>query len=245
MSAFFVSAISVVQASDSCMSSIKKVKVSVRYVYDGDTLQLSDRRRVRLVGINTPELKSGPSWSRVIAQQAAAVLKHWVSLHKEEIYLQVEREAHDSYGRVLGYIVGSNGAGPDIELLEKGLAYSVAVAPNVQKQKCHWLIEKKARSAGVGVWAHEPVRASKFGKKHLGFAVLQGKVTRQFRFKTAVALVLDDKVVVMLRNTSRLVSLSGRNVQVRGWAQAKAFKRDGFNAAFTVYLNHASNIEVL
>ncbi|WP_028467890.1 thermonuclease family protein [Neptunomonas japonica] len=244
MSAFFVSAISVVQASDSCVLSIKKVKVSVRYVYDGDTLELSDRRRVRLVGINTPELKSGSSWSRVVAQQATSVLKYWVSLHKEDVYLQIEKEAHDSYGRVLGYIVDSKGVGPDIELLEKGLAYAISVAPNVQKKKCHRLAEKKARSAELGVWAHELMHASNFSRKHLGFSVLQGKVTRQFRFKTADALVLDEKVVVMLRGTSRLPSLSGRNVQVRGWVQAKTFKRDGFDAAFTVYLNHVSNIEV-
>lgn len=245
MSAFFVSAISIAHASDNCVSTLKKVKVSVRYVYDGDTVQLSDRRRVRLVGINTPELKSGPEWSRDIARQATSVLQHWVSLNKEGIYLQVEKEAHDSYGRVLGYIVDSQGVGPDVALLEKGLAYGVAIAPNLQKQKCHWAAEKRARSAAVGVWAHESLRASEFSKKWLGFSVLQGQVTRQFRFKTAGALVLDEKVVVMLRRSPRLPSLSGRRVQVRGWVQSKPFKRDGFDAAFTLYLNHISNVEVL
>ncbi|MGY8870190.1 MAG: thermonuclease family protein [Pseudomonadales bacterium] len=245
MSAFFVSAISVVQASDDCVSSLKKEKVSVRYVYDGDTVQLSDRRRVRLVGINTPELKSGPAWSRAIARQATSVLQYWVSLHKEGTYLQIEKEAHDSYGRVLGYLVDSQGVGPDVALLEQGLAYGVSIAPNLQKQKCHWVAEKIARSVPVGVWVHEPLRASKLSKKQLGFSMLQGLVTRQYRFKTADALVLDEKVVVMLRSASRLPSLFGRNIQVRGWVQAKAFRYDGFSAAFTLYLNQASNIEVL
>ena len=240
-----MSVVSVAQASNSCISTLKKEKVSVRYVYDGDTVQLSDRRRVRLVGINTPELKSGPGWSKAIARQAASVLKRWVFLHKEDTYLQIEKEAHDNYGRVLGYVVDSNGVGPDVTLLEKGLAYGVAIAPNLQKQKCHRRAEKRARLAAVGVWAHKPLRAREFNKEHLGFSVLQGKVTRQFHFKTADALVLDEKVVVMQRRSLRLPSLSGRIVQVRGWVQAKTFKRDGFEAAFTLYLNHPSNVEIL
>jgi endonuclease YncB( thermonuclease family) len=245
MSAFFVSAISVAQASTDCISHLKKEKVSVGYVYDGDTVQLSDSRRVRLVGINTPELKSGPEWSKVIARQATSLLKRWVFTHKKNTYLQVEKEGHDSYGRILGYIVDSNGVGPDAALLEKGLAYGVAVAPNLQKQECHRRAEKRARLASVGVWAYKPLHAHEFTKKKLGFSVLQGKVTRQFHFKTADALVLDEKVVVMLRRSPRLPPLFGRKVQVRGWVQAKVFKRDEFKAAFTLYLSHVSNIEVL
>lgn len=245
LSAFFLSAVSVSQASDSCTSGLKKQRVEVRYVYDGDTLQLSDNRRVRLVGINTPELGKGPAWSRSIAKQAASTLKQWVSLHKQDVYLQIEKESHDSYGRTLGYIVDSTGLGPDVALLEKGLAYSVAVAPNLQKLRCHKAAEKRARLAGLGVWLHGPFSASSFDKKQLGFALVQGTVTRQYRFKTAEALVLDENVVVMLRRALPLSPISGRKVQVRGWVQAKKFKRGRFEASFVMYLSHTSNVEEL
>ena len=253
MSAFFVSAtslltappISPLQASESCQSALKKEKVSVRYVYDGDTLQLSDRRRVRLVGLNTPELKEGAGWSRSVAVDAKSMLEQWLSL-QSNVYLQVEQDAYDDYGRVLGYIVDAKGDDPAVTLLERGLAYAVVIAPNIEKQRCYFAAEKKARQAGVGVWAHAAVTQAKhLSKKNTGFTLVQGRVTRQFHFKTSEALVLDENLVVMLRGVTRLPSLSGKEVRVRGWIQAKSFKRDAFSARFTVYLNHFANVEVL
>lgn len=247
MSAFFVSVISPfispLQASESCQSALKKEKVSVRYVYDGDTLQLSDRRRVRLVGLNTPELKEGSSWSRSVAVDAKSTLEQWLSL-RPNVYLQIEQDARDDYGRVLGYMVDDKGEDPAVTLLERGLAYAVVIAPNTEKQRCYFAIERKARQAGVGVWAHVVTRAKNL-TKNTGFALVQGKVTRQFHFKTSEAIVLDDNLVVMLRGVSRLPSLSGKEVRIRGWVQDRAFTRKDFSARFTVYLNHKANVEVL
>ncbi len=252
MSAFFVSVLLLLasplqasQASANCRSTLKQEKVSVRYVYDGDTLQLSDRRRVRLAGLNTPELKEGPAWSRSVAQDAKSRLQQWLSL-QQHVYLQVEQDPHDDYGRVLGYIVDAKGNDPAVTLLEKGLAHAVAIAPNIEKQRCYFAAERKARLAGVGVWAYpSALRAKDFRKDQAGFALVQGRVTRQFHFKTSQAIVLDDAIVVMLRGVSRLPSLSGKDVRIRGWVQAKKFKRKDFSAHFTVYLNHFANVEVL
>ncbi len=253
MSAFFVSVVSSfvspfvspLQASERCESTLKKEKVSVRYVYDGDTLQLSDRRRVRLVGLNTPELKEGPAWSRSVAKQAKSALQQWVSL-QQNVYLQIEQDARDDYGRMLGYLVNAKGEDPAIALLEKGLAYAVVIAPNIQKQGCYFAAEEKARLADVGVWAHAAViRAKNLNKTLTGFSLVQGKVTRQYHFKTSEAVVLDDNLVVMLKGVSRLPSLAGKEVRVRGWIQARKFTRDAFSTRFTVYLNHMANVEIL
>lgn len=249
MGAFFVPALlffaSPLQASENCRSTLKREKVSVGYVYDGDTLKLSDRRRVRLAGLNTPELKEGPAWSRSVAQDAKSKLQQWLSL-QQHVYLQVERDPRDDYGRVLGYIDNAKGEDPAVALLEKGLAYAVVVAPNTQKQRCYFAAEKTARLAGVGVWAHAPVVLAKdFRKAQTGFALVRGRVTRQFHFKTSEAIVLDDNLVVILRGVSRLPSLSGKEVRIRGWVQDRVFTRNAFSARFTVYLNHKANVEVL
>ncbi|SFF86451.1 thermonuclease family protein [Neptunomonas qingdaonensis] len=249
MSAFFVSVISSLisplQASERCESTLTKEKVSVRYVYDGDTLQLSDRRKVRLVGLNTPELKEGPAWSRFVAKQAKSTLQQWLSL-QQNVYLQVEQDARDDYGRILGYLVNAKGEDPAVALLEKGLAYAVVIAPNIEKQRCYFAAEKRARLADVGVWAQAAViRAKNLNKKLTGFSLVQGKVTRQFHFKTSEAVVLDDNLVVMLKGVSRLPSLAGKEVRVRGWVQARKFTRDAFSTRFTVYLNHMANVEIL
>jgi micrococcal nuclease len=250
MSAFFVSVISPVIlpvfAFDSCVSGLKKEKVSIRYVYDGDTVQLSDRRRVRLVGLNTPELKEGVGWSRAIAKDAKSFLEDWLNIQQGDVFLQVEQETHDSYGRVLGYLVDAKGMGPGVDLLEKGLGYAIAIAPNIEKQKCYFAAEKKARLAGVGVWSFDAiVRAKNITKKRSGFLVVEGRVTRQYHFKTSDAFVLDNHLVVMLRHAPRMPALMGKKVRVRGWVHAKKFTRDGFSAGFSLYLNHAANVDAL
>lgn len=245
MSAFFVSVVLPLQAADACVSSLKKEEVSVRYVYDGDTLQLSDRRRVRLVGFNAPELKEGPDWSRSVAKKGKFFLQKWLS-SKQNLYLQIERDPRDNYGRVLGYIVDENGMDPGVLLLEKGLGYAVVIAPNLEKQRCYFDAEKRAQLAGVGIWANAAViQAKNVNKKQTGFMLVQGRVTRHFRFKTSEAIVLDDNLVVMIKGVLPLPLLSGDMVRVRGWVQSKQFTRDDFSAFFMVHLNHVANIEML
>ena len=40
----------------SCVSTHFDEKVAIDYVIDGDTVVLNDKRHIRLIGINTPEL---------------------------------------------------------------------------------------------------------------------------------------------------------------------------------------------
>jgi hypothetical protein len=56
-------------------------KYMIRNVYDGDTLTLVDERRVRLLGIDTPELKE----KQPCAEEAEECTKKLC--HKKEIYL--------------------------------------------------------------------------------------------------------------------------------------------------------------
>ena len=56
----------------------------VRNVYDGDTLTLIDERRVRLLGIDTPEIKE----QQPFAQEAKAYTKD--RCDKREIWLSYE-----------------------------------------------------------------------------------------------------------------------------------------------------------
>ncbi|WP_162224952.1 thermonuclease family protein [Neptunomonas antarctica] len=250
MSAFFVSVISPVMlpvlASDNCVSGLKKEKIAIRYVYDGDTVQLSDRRKVRLAGLNTPELKAGVGWSRAIAKDAKSFLEHWLNVRQGGVFLQIEQETHDSYGRVLGYLVDAKGKGPGVDLLKKGLGYAIAIAPNLEKQKCYFAAEQKARLAGVGVWSFDSiVLAKNITRKHSGFLVVEGEITHQYHFKTSDALVLNNHLVVMLRKAPRMSELMGKKIRVRGWVHAKKFTRDGFSADFSLYLNHSANIDVL
>lgn len=85
----------------------------VTRVIDGDTIELGDGERVRLVGIDTPE--TGECGYLKARDRLAALVEG------RTVTLGMSDEDRDSYGRLLRYVdVGSTDAG--LRLLEAGLA---------------------------------------------------------------------------------------------------------------------------
>ena len=126
---------------------------SVHHVYDGDTLTLVDHRRVRFLGIDTPELKEKEPY----AQEA----KDHTNLHcfKRSVWLVIDGEDH--YGRILAHVfVPADEPGFYLclneRLVEKGFAY--AYIPSKDKETFNWhkllSLQKRARKAKRGVWTH-------------------------------------------------------------------------------------------
>ena len=94
-------------------------KFQVRNVYDGDTLTLVDERRVRFLGIDTPELKE----KQPFAEEAKEYTK--ARCHKKEIYLVIDGEDH--YGRLLCHVFVQEGNGylcVNEGLVAQGYAYA-------------------------------------------------------------------------------------------------------------------------
>ncbi|KAL3893685.1 MAG: hypothetical protein SGARI_008003, partial [Bacillariaceae sp.] len=74
----------------------------VRNVYDGDTLTLKDERRVRFLGVDTPELKE----KQPFAQEAKDYTKSRCS---DSVYLKIEGKDH--YDRLLAWVFVKSGGG--------------------------------------------------------------------------------------------------------------------------------------
>ena len=91
---------------------------TVASVYDGDTLTLSNRKKVRLVQIDTPELGSGECYSRAArtALLSLAPVGSHVVLEQDPALDEVDR-----YGRLLRYIRRS-GVNINLELIRRGAA---------------------------------------------------------------------------------------------------------------------------
>jgi len=90
----------------------------VASVYDGDTLTLTDGRRVRLLQIDTPELGSGECYSRAArtALVGMAPVGTRVVLETDATLDKVDR-----YGRLLRYI-RRGGVNVNLELVHRGAA---------------------------------------------------------------------------------------------------------------------------
>jgi endonuclease YncB( thermonuclease family) len=110
-------AVAAAAVSAGAAASATQVAV-VASVYDGDTLSLRDGRRVRLLQIDTPELRFGECYSR-----AARTALFGLAPPGKRIVLETDPalDRVDRYGRLLRY-VRRNGVNVNLELVRRGAA---------------------------------------------------------------------------------------------------------------------------
>lgn len=125
--------------------------VSVTQVFDGDTLQLKDGRKVRLIGVNTPELAHHDRPEEPLGKAAAEMLQRWQG---KSLKLQVGQESRDRYGRVLGHVFSLQGENITARLLAEGLGFPVTIPPNTAFADCYRNAARHAEQQGKGVWHH-------------------------------------------------------------------------------------------
>mmetsp|Transcript_33416 Transcript_33416/g.54566 ORF Transcript_33416/g.54566 Transcript_33416/m.54566 type:complete len:244 (-) Transcript_33416:276-1007(-) len=131
-------------------------KHMVRNVYDGDTLTLIDERRVRLLGIDTPEIKE----QQPFAQEAKAYTKE--RCHKRDIWISYEPdgEKEDHYGRLLCFVWVPADDGDGYLCINEGIVeagFARAYHPGRGKQLHNWdkfiELQSLARKENRGVWS--------------------------------------------------------------------------------------------
>ncbi|GGG13081.1 thermonuclease family protein [Paenibacillus abyssi] len=117
-------------------------------VIDGDTFVLQGGDRVRLVGVNAPEI-SGQG--EAYGQDAKAFAAE--RLMNKKLYLFSDVGSTDRYGRLLRYVFIEGE--PEMfndQLLGGGYASIMTVPPNVMYAEHFLKLERQAREAGKGLW---------------------------------------------------------------------------------------------
>ncbi len=273
--AFFVALLALqvvgVQAKCGADGNLGKLQaVQVASVLDGDTVELKDGRRVRLVGINTPEIAHPPKPEEPLGQWATDQLKETIG--DRPLWLQPGQQPKDHYGRTLGYLFTADGHNVIEELLYSGAGFQVAIPPNLGYSECYAAAVAQARSQGRGVWSHpyfQPIDADSpklkggyarvVGRvekvsltKNVIWVDLQGQVSLKLDRKHAKFLAGDtlDQVVAASRKRSGVTDLV---LEARGWVvdrntwgermvqQIKAGKRKPFQ----MNVQHASSWEII
>lgn len=127
--------------------------VLVRAVIDGDTIDVSTYGRVRLLGIDAPEIGRGfdtaaPFGAEARAALASLVLHRWVRLGEEGPRL-------DAYSRHLAYVMREDGLFVNAELLRQGLA---RVSARIAFSRLTDLkqAEAEAQTFRRGMWGEMP-----------------------------------------------------------------------------------------
>lgn len=176
---------------------------TVNYVVDGDTAQITlaggEEEQVRFIGVDTPEStrsKNNPS-----GKEAAAFTKK--KLEGQQVWLELDAEERDRYGRILAYIwleQPANFSEEEIRaklfnavLLLEGYAQVMTVPPNVNYVDFFTAFQREARDADKGLWglAREPqgpfAASARSNKYHLPTCESGQKIAPRnlIEFKTA------------------------------------------------------------
>lgn len=129
--------------------------VRVRRAIDGDTLILADNTRLRLIGLDAPEMgregRADKPWARAARQRLADLVGGRV------VACELDEERHDRYGRLLGYLFWQGRFINEV-ILEEGLAHVFIVGPSTRYAERLIAAERRARAAGRGLWADWPGR---------------------------------------------------------------------------------------
>jgi len=154
-------------------------RASVARVIDGDTIRLEDNRLIRLIGINTPEIDHESGQSEPLAKHARDALLDVISQSRNRIMLQVDEDLQDHHGRWLAHAYNLNGVNIQAVLLQRGLGYWIAIAPNLKNMPCYRKQEQIARDKGLGVWGlhyYQPQPVGDLTLNETGFRLVHGRI---------------------------------------------------------------------
>lgn len=124
--------------------------VKVRWVDDGDTVILQDGRRVRYIGIDTPEIEHPHQPAQPLSYVARAANRRLVDGWR--LRLVFDREKKDRYGRTLAYVYRSDGLFVNAELVRRGLAHVLYRFPNTAHAAKLLSLQRQAMEARKGIW---------------------------------------------------------------------------------------------
>ena len=122
----------------------------VKRVIDGDTFELADGRKVRLIGVNTPETHAPNKPVEYYGQEAAAFTK--ATLEGKKVRLQLDVQEKDKYGRILAYVFLEQGPMFNAILVKEGYAQVMTVPPNVRYAELFRELQKDAKQMEKGLW---------------------------------------------------------------------------------------------
>lgn len=220
--------------------------VKVEHVNDGDTFSTVDGDKVRMIGVNTPELHHGKKPDEPLAKQARDWLED--NINNQRVRLVYGKPKKDKYGRLLARVFNEAGEELQLGLLREGLAFAIAVGLDFPHLDDYLAAQDEAISEDRGVWGYKhyaPEVLERGLSTKRGYARIQGEVKRISQSKKYKTLWLTDRFRVMVPHANWRKHwpvwqrfLDGKTVEARGWV----FKAQGMTG-MKVY--HPSMLQVL
>jgi len=221
-----------------------RYKHYVAKVYDGDTITLKNGERVRLLGINTPEIESRYRQGEAGGQTA----KKWLQekLSAGEVFLEFGTQQRDKYKRLLAHLFLANGEHLNKEIVEAGLATLSIIPPNLSYVEELKQAELHAQKTGIGIWSmteYHPISVEHLPENLSGwrrFLATPKEITQTRKY---VRLILNDKVDVRIAKEHLalfpdLKMYLAKHIEIRGWASKN-------KDHYSILVRHPSAIIIL
>ena len=214
----------------SCARPAATEPVLVRYVPDGDTVVLANNRKIRLIGINTPETRQDDQPAQALAIEARDRLRRLLFTQGNKAQALYGLAEKDRHGRYLAHLWLADGTNLAAELLRNGLGWVVAIPPNTRFLDCYIESERMARDAASGVWGHRDHAArtsTQLNLRSRGFQRVTGRVVRVNHGGGATWINLEGRFAVRIPDQDLRwfdhppdSSWIGTELKVRGWLYA-------------------------
>ena len=137
--------------------------ILVTRAVDGDTLVLENKERVRLLGIDTPEMHESNKLYRdsarthqdvriiqAMGRRAYEFTRQLVEGKRVRLEFDVEKK--DKYGRLLAYVYLQDGIFVNAEIVRQGYASLMTYPPNVKNVELFQKLYREARENNRGLW---------------------------------------------------------------------------------------------
>lgn len=211
----------------------------VTKVIDGDTLRLEDGRSVRIIGINAPEISRKGKPGQALGVEARRAAQAFVDKASGKIRLGYELERQDHYGRELAHVYDARGQSMAVSLLHQGMAFPIAIPPNINQSRCLFAAQDKARSQRVGVWGHtawQPLSSIRLSLGDRGFQRVRGRVEK-VTINSSIWLELEGKLVVRIakedwrhfpQKPADWQKFKGVTLEIQGWITPQHSRNKNF-----------------
>jgi micrococcal nuclease len=227
--------VSVQALADACALQHADATVTVSQVIDGDTVRLSDRRLLRFMSINTPEIDHKHHTAEPLAEAARKALDELIGPSRR-LQVQFGRERLDRHGRLLAHVYTAAGVNIQQRLLQQGMGFWIVVPPNVALMSCYDAAEQQAQTARRGVWSldyYKPRTTAQLTDHERGFRLITGVIEHVGQTRKSIWLDLGDEKGQKAKRSRVALRISrddlhyfgdvdpvqweGRRVIARGW----------------------------
>lgn len=202
---------------------------------DGDTLFIEGKMRVRLIGVNTPEVSHRNSKEEIGGEVAREFLEEVIG--DQTIRFELGEQPKDHFRRFLAHAYLPDGTNINALLVREGFAHATVRPPNLHLTDTYIALEKEARKAKKGMWALARYGVQSFDdvtEDKNGFFRLKAEVIRVKSWSRNTYAYFGKDLSVRLDNSEiekyakhgcDFHSLKGKQLSVRGHLYRRRHKR--------------------